>query len=69
MFIEVILFLFVGVLLWYYKTRLPDNYPATPPIRIPFIGHSLYLIGYKNTQEAFNDLCEKYGKDGMMVGT
>ncbi len=67
MLIEVILFISAGVLLWYYKNQLPDDYPATPPIRIPFIGHGLYLIGYKNTQEAFNDLCEKYGKDGMMA--
>ena len=67
MLIEVILFIVAGLLAWYFVTRLPDNYPATPPIRIPFFGHGLYLLGYKNTQEAFNDLCEKYGKDGMMV--
>ena len=67
MIVEVMLLFFTAVLVWYYFNQLPGNYPATPPIRLPFLGHALYLLGYKNTQEAFNDLCERYGKDGMMV--
>ena len=67
MIVEVMLLILAAVLVWYYFNQLPGNYPATPPIRLPFLGHALYLLGYKNTQEAFNDLCERYGKDGMMV--
>ena len=67
MIVEAMLFILAAVLVWYYLNQLPANYPATPPIRLPFLGHALYLLGYKNTQEAFNDLCERYGKDGMMV--
>jgi hypothetical protein len=25
------------------------------------------MLGYRNTQEAFESLCSKYGRDGMMV--
>ncbi len=67
MLAEVFLLLWALVLIWYYVTRLPDTYPATPPIRIPILGHTLYMLGYKNSQEAFNELCKKYAKDGMMV--
>jgi len=67
MIIEAVLFLTVLFLTWKFLSKLPDDYPSTPPIRLPLIGHGLYLLGYKNTQAAFNDLCHKYGKDGMMV--
>ncbi len=67
MIIESILLVSVLVLMWWYLTGYPEGYPATPPIRLPVIGHGLYLLGYRNTQEAFNDLCHRYGKDGMMV--
>ena len=67
MIIEVFLFVVVLILAWKYLSKLPEDYPSTPPILLPVIGHGLYLLGYKNTQEAFNDLCHKYGKDGMMV--
>ncbi len=59
MFFEALLLFLTCLLIWYYKTRLPSTYPPTPPIRLPLIGHGLYLLGYKNSQEAFNHLCEK----------
>ena len=59
MLFEVILFVITGLLLWYYFTRLPETYPATPPIRLPFIGHGLYMLGFRNSQEAFSYICEK----------
>ena len=59
MIVEILLFLSTILLIWYYMTRLPANYPATPPIRLPLIGHGLYLLGYKNSQEAFSAICAK----------
>jgi hypothetical protein len=59
MWLELILFGLTCLLAWLYKTRLPPDYPATPPIRLPIVGHGLYLLGFANTQEAFNYLCEK----------
>ena len=59
MFFEVFLFIVTCLLVWYYVTRLPDTYPATPPIRLPFIGHGLYMLGFQNTQQAFSYICEK----------
>jgi hypothetical protein len=67
MIVELILFVAVAALAWHLLTRLPETYPATPPVRLPFIGHGLYMLGYRNTQEAFESLCSKYGRDGMMV--
>ena len=26
------------------KTPLPADYPPTPPIRLPFLGHILYML-------------------------
>jgi hypothetical protein len=61
MFLEIILFVLTLLLIWYYLTRLPSSYPPTPPIRLPLIGHGLYLLGFNNSQEAFSHLCEKVG--------
>lgn len=59
MIIEVILFVIFCLTVWYYLTRLPDNYPPTPPIRLPLIGHGLYMLGYEHAQIAFHELCDK----------
>ena len=67
MLLEICLFLVLALLIWSYVTRLPSNYPSTPPIRLPIIGHALHMFGYKNTQKVMNKICDKYGKDGMVA--
>jgi hypothetical protein len=67
MFVELFLAMCFGLLLWYYVTQPGPNYPKMPPIRLPFFGHSLYVKGYKNMQEAIMDLMEKYGQNGVLA--
>ena len=43
---------------------LPDNYPPTPPIRLPIIGHAHYLLFHgKVLQETF----KRYSKNGLLA--
>ena len=51
----------------YYKNRLPSDYPPTPPIRLPIIGHIPYLMlsRKKNFNEAFDELFDRYSRDGL----
>ena len=68
MIVEIILFVTFAYLLWLWKTRLPPNYPATPPIRLPILGHLPYYWLYCEDPVFFLDqLYERYGKDGAVA--
>lgn len=67
MFLEVVLGTVLAYLAWYYLTSPPPRYPPMPPIRLPFIGHGFYIMGFKNMQEAVRNLSSKYAKDGIVV--
>ncbi len=67
MLVETVLLLVLLLLFWYWATSPPPGYPPMPPIRLPIVGHALYLRGYKNMQEAVMDLMIKYGKDGFLA--
>ncbi|XP_059087981.1 cytochrome P450 2C15-like [Tigriopus californicus] len=64
-----IIFVSVLVLYWYFQTKLPDDYPPTPPIRLPILGHAVYLyFGTKASgAEAIDALYQRYSKDGIMA--
>ena len=32
---------------WFFATRLPANYPPTPPLRLPLLGHALYFLWHR----------------------
>lgn len=67
--IVLIIFGSVLVLYWYYKTRLPDDYPPSPPIRLPIIGHAVYSFFGTSASgaEAIDELYERFSKDGIMA--
>ena len=68
MIVEIILFFILAYLIWLWLTRLPPNYPPTPPIRLPFFGHLPYIWWYAQDPIMYLDqLSEKYGKDGVMA--
>ncbi len=69
MLVEAVLFLFVFALSWHFINRPPANYPPTPPIRLPFLGHIHYLLPYglKNANVGLNALYKKYNKDGVFA--
>ena len=50
------------------QTRLPADYPPTPPLRLPLLGHMHYIVPYVlNTGLAgLEDLNRKYGKNGVL---
>ena len=54
--------------LWYFSTRLPDNYPPTPPVRLPILGHAHYLFLHKPTKStAIYELFRRYSKNGILT--
>jgi hypothetical protein len=69
MIVESLLFVAAFLLFWAYATKIPPNYPPTPPIRLPLIGHMHYLLPYgaQNRNKGLHKLYEKYNKNGVMA--
>ena len=68
MIVEIILFTILAYLIWLWQTRLPPNYPPSPPIRLPILGHVHYLWWHKTDPAYFLDeMYDKYGKDGAVA--
>jgi hypothetical protein len=68
MFVELVLFVIVIVAYWLYSTRLPANYPPSPPVRLPILGHAHYLwFNGTHVNEAINNLYKKYNKNGVFA--
>ena len=56
------------VLIWYFTTRLPDNYPPTPPIRLPILGHAHYLFLYRLTKSTMiYEVFRRHNKEGVLT--
>ena len=69
MLVEFILGFAVASFAWYLMTRLTANYPPTPPIRLPILGHAHYLFWIKNTKRtsAFYEMFKRYSKNGVLT--
>ena len=68
MIVELIVLASVLLLFWRYKTPLPPDYPPTPPLRLPILGHMHYMLPYlSDANEGFYALYKKYGRDGMLA--
>ena len=63
--IEWALFVVSTILIWYFNTRLPNNYPPTPPTRLPFLGHAHYLILHRTTD--IYEVFRRYNRDGVLA--
>ena len=63
--IEWALFMISTILIWYFNTRLPNNYPPTPPTRLPFLGHAHYLMLHRTTD--IYELFTRYNRDGVLA--
>ena len=69
MLIEITLGLVFSSILWYLMTRLPSNYPPTPPTRLPILGHAHYLF-WITDGERTSALCKmfkRYSKNDMLT--
>ena len=69
MLVELLLgFAFSGIL-WYFLTRLPPNYPPTPPTRLPILGHAHYLSWIRDSQRssALYEMFRRYSKDDLLT--
>ena len=67
--IEIALLGVLLLIIWYYATRLPDNYPPTPPIRLPILGHAHYLLLHG---PVLHETFKRYSKNGLLslhIGT
>ena len=64
-----LLLVFAALMVWWlYASRLPADYPPTPPVRLPFLGHMHYLLPYlKEPYEGLYQLYDKYGRNGVMA--
>lgn len=68
MIVELIVLASALLLFWHYKTPLPPDYPPTPPIRLPVLGHMHYMLPYiSDVNEGFYALYKKYGRDGILA--
>ena len=69
MLVEFILGFAVASFAWYLMTRLPANYPPTPPIRLPILGHAHYLLWIKDTKRtsALYEMFKRYSKNGVLT--
>ena len=63
--IEWPLFMIFLFIIWYFNTKLPENYPPTPLTRLPFLGHAHYLILHRTTD--IYELFQRYSKDGILA--
>ena len=61
-------FAFIGFL-WYILTRLPANYPPTPPIRLPILGHVHYFFWFRDTKRstALYEMFKLYSENGILT--
>ena len=69
MFVELILGFAFASLAWYFMTRLPADYPPTPPIRLPILGHAHYLFWIKDTKRtsALYEMYKRYNRNGVLT--
>ena len=69
MLVELILGFTISSLLWYFMTRLPPNYPPTPPIRLPILGHSHYLFWIRDSDRssALYKMFQRYSKNDILT--
>jgi hypothetical protein len=68
MIIEILLLLIVMLALWYLATMPSPDYPPMPPIRLPLIGHMLYLLQDPSDASAvINNLYDRFNKGGVMA--
>ena len=69
MFVELILGFAVASLAWYFMTQLPADYPSTPPIRLPILGHAHYLFWIQDTKRAsaVYEMYKRYSKNGVLT--
>ena len=69
MLVEFLTGLALVCLAWYHITRLPENYPPTPPIRLPFLGHTQYLFWIRDTNRtsALYEMFKRYSKNGILT--
>ena len=73
--VAVLSVLVATAIIWYFTTRLPANYPPTPPIRLPILGHALYFLWHWPASpgtSAVYEIYRRYHKDGILaihVGT
>ena len=63
------LLVFAAIMVWWlFSSRLPEDYPPTPTVRLPFLGHMHYLLPYlKEPYEGLYQLYNKYGRNGAMA--
>jgi hypothetical protein len=69
MITELSLLLLVAVSYWYYVTWLPPDYPPTPLVRLPLLGHMHYLVPYfltKTPGKGLDRLNKRFGKNGII---
>jgi hypothetical protein len=68
MIVELLLLAIVWLMYWHYKTRLPSDYPPSPPLRLPILGHIHYLWLHRaNINEGIDSLYEKYNRNGVFA--
>ena len=69
MLVEFLLGFAFAAFVWYAMTRLPTNYPPTPPIRLPILGHVHYLFWIRKTKRstAFYEMFKRYSKNGVLT--
>ena len=66
--ISELLFLATLAVFWLYFAKLPPDYPPTPPISLPFVGHMHYLLPHlRQPWEGLYHLYNKYGRNGLMA--
>ena len=59
----------ISSLFWYFMTRLPPNYPPTPPTRLPILGHMHYLFWIRDSKHrsALHKMFKRYSKNDMLT--
>ena len=62
--IEVVLLAVLLLIIWYWATKLPDNYPPTPPIRLPILGHAHYMLLHGTV---LHETFKRYSKNGLLT--
>ena len=69
MLLEFVLGFAIAIFAWYLMTRLPADYPPTPPLRLPILGHTPYLLWFGDTKHtsALYEMFKRYSKNGVLT--
>ncbi len=69
MSLQFVLIAITAILLFVLRYLRRSSSLPTPPWRLPFIGHAHYLYSYGSSGavKAFEDLYDRYSKDGMLA--